>query len=155
MAGYTVQLMNFVFGGERPASITARGHLNDDGVDVSMAAIFMYENGRMATITCNATALMSNEALVCGTQGIIRIPNFWSPTRIDLPSGTFEMPLAKGRHKFNYFNSAGLRYEAEEVRACLKNNQKESPRLKHSESLLIAETQDELRRQIGVTFSVD
>jgi len=152
---YTIQFASFVFDGEKPTSITAAGHLNEEGVDMSMSATLLYKNGRMATIMTNAMATLPNEGIIVGTKGIIRVPQFWCPTRVELPSGTFEAPLPEAKLKFNYVNSAGLRYEAAEVRACLKANKRESEIVKHSDSLLIAEIEDELRRQIGVVYEAD
>lgn len=152
---YTIQFASLVFNGERPESIAASGHKNEDGVDMSMSATLSYKNGRTATIATNGAVALPNEAIVCGTKGMIKVPSFWCPTRVELPSGVFESTLPDAKHKFNYINSAGLRYEAAEVRACLKANKRESQKVTHAESLLIAEIEDELRRQIGVVYAVD
>jgi dihydrodiol dehydrogenase / D-xylose 1-dehydrogenase (NADP) len=67
-----------------------------------------------------------------------------------------EWKLPKQRlGKFNFHNSAGLRYEAEYMRKCINEGLLECDVVTHEESLIIARIQDEIRRQIGVTFSVD
>ena len=43
-------------------------------------------------------------------------------------------------------------FEADHVRNCLKNGLKESPLLPLNETLLIATIQDEIMKQIGVTY---
>lgn len=63
------------------------------------------------------------------------------------------MPQAK--HEFNFINSCGLRYEAEEVRKCIREGKKESENVTHNESLLIANIEDEIRKQIGVKYPED
>lgn len=57
--------------------------------------------------------------------------------------------------EFNFHNSCGLRYEAEEVRRCIKAKRLQSDQVSHNESLTIAKIQDEMRQQIGVTFPED
>ena len=56
---------------------------------------------------------------------------------------------------FEYQNSAGLGYEAEEMRRCINDGLLECPVVTHQESLIIARIQDEIRRQIGVKFPED
>lgn len=54
-----------------------------------------------------------------------------------------------------YGNSEGLRYEAEEVRRCIKAGLLESPDMSHEESLRIVRVQDKLRGFVGVKFPED
>lgn len=64
-------------------------------------------------------------------------------------------PLPDGKHKFNHHNSAGLRYEAEEVRRCIKAGRLQCEEVSHDESLIIARIEDEIRKQIGVVYPAD
>lgn len=52
-------------------------------------------------------------------------------------------------------NSCGLRYEADEVRKCIRDDKFESDFVTHNESLLIAHIEDEIRKQLGVVYSMD
>lgn len=63
--------------------------------------------------------------------------------------------LPQGKHEFNFPNSCGLRYEADEVRKCIRAGKKECELASHNESLTIARIQDEIRRQIGVKYAAD
>lgn len=84
---------------------------------------------------------------------------FWCCTYLtDIDSNLKEWPLPK--HKIgNFFftNSAGLRYEADEMRRLLTSPEGllECPIVTHDESLIIARIEDEIRRQIGVKFPQD
>lgn len=49
----------------------------------------------------------------------------------------------------------GLRYEAEAVRECIRAGKTEMERVSHSESLIIARIEDEIRKQVGVKFPAD
>lgn len=64
-------------------------------------------------------------------------------------------PLPEAKHAFNYTNSCGLRYEAEEVRKCIRAGKTESPSITHNESLLFLRIADKIRKQIGVKFPQD
>lgn len=64
-------------------------------------------------------------------------------------------PLPEAKYAFNYMNSCGLRYEADEVRKCIRDDKIESDFVTHNESLLIAHIEDEIRKQIGVVYSMD
>lgn len=48
-----------------------------------------------------------------------------------------------------------MRYEADEVRKCIRAGKKESEYVTHSDSLLIARLMDEIRKQIGVKYAQD
>lgn len=64
-------------------------------------------------------------------------------------------PLPSTKHHFNYPNSCGLRYEADEARKCIQAGKIESEHVTHNDSLAIARIQDEIRKQIGVKFPED
>ena len=55
---------------------------------------------------------------------LLQIPYpMWCPENLEGPSGNFtELLPVTGEH-FNYDNSQGLMYEAEEVRRCLKEGE--------------------------------
>lgn len=86
-----------------------------------------------------------------------QIPTFWwcSTTITDVDGKEKEWPLPEAKHEFNYPNSCGLRYEADEVRKCIRAGKKECEYVNHNESLLIARTLDEIRKQIGVEYAAD
>lgn len=52
-------------------------------------------------------------------------------------------------------NSCGLKYEADEVRKCIRSGKTESRLISHSESIAITRIEDEIRRQIGVKYPED
>jgi len=54
-----------------------------------------------------------------------------------------------------YGSSSGLRYQANEVRKCLKAHKLESDVMPHKDSITIATIEDELRKQVGVVYDVD
>ncbi|XP_046752526.1 trans-1,2-dihydrobenzene-1,2-diol dehydrogenase-like [Diprion similis] len=153
---YVLQFVSFVYNGEKPISIKASGHLNEDGIDISMSATLLYKEGRTATVMTHCHVELPNDAIIVGTKGTLRVPLFRCPTEIVLPSGeTKSITLPEPKLPLNFINSVGLGYEAMEVRRCLRAGLKESPLVSHQASLLLAEQEDELRRQIGVVYAED
>ena len=150
---YCLSFASMVFGGETPESIHAWGQLTEEGTDELAAITMIYKGGRIAQLTCGTAYELPCEAVVCGTKGDIKIPKpFWTPTRLETPTGVKEYPLPETTLPLNYVNSTGLRYEAEEVRRCLAEGKKESDVMPHKESLLIAKMMEEAMKQIGVVY---
>ena len=63
----------------------------------------------------------------------------------------FEIPTG-AKYPYNFTNSGGLLFEANHVRKCLKQNLTESPLVTHQDSITIAEIQQEIMKQIGVSY---
>lgn len=116
---YCLQFASLVYNNEVPESIKAAGLLNENGIDMSVSASLLYKGNRTATIVTHALVDLPNEAYICGTKGMIKVPNFWCPTKVELPSGIVEVSLPKIKHEINFINSAGLSYEAAEARDCI------------------------------------
>ncbi|CAD7085588.1 unnamed protein product [Hermetia illucens] len=152
---YTIQVSQWAFR-EPPKSIKATGELNEEGCDLAMKAELTYPNGGKSFIETSAKSVLDNTATIIGTKGQITIKQFWcSETIIDVDGKEKTWALPKGKHKTNFINSEGLRYEAEEVRKCIRDGRTESESMSHNESLVIARIQDEIRKQIGVVFEED
>ncbi|XP_055302890.1 trans-1,2-dihydrobenzene-1,2-diol dehydrogenase-like [Sitodiplosis mosellana] len=151
---YAIQLCQWVFK-QVPISITATGKLNDEGVDDEVAAEINYGDNKVGKIKTSALNTLSNTAKISGTRGQITVPTFWCPTSIIVDGAEISWPLSKAKYQFNSTNSCGLRYEAEEVRKCIRDGKLESKNVTHNESLLIAHIEDEIRKQIGVKYPKD
>ncbi|XP_055851312.1 trans-1,2-dihydrobenzene-1,2-diol dehydrogenase-like [Episyrphus balteatus] len=152
---YVIQLSQWAFQ-EPPKVIKATGELNADGVDLSIDGELQYSGGRVAKIQTSARKELDNKAIIKGSKGQITLPNFWCPTSIiDIDGKQKEWVLPKGKHKTNFPNSEGLRYEAEEVRKCILEGKLQSEHMSHNESLLVAHIEDSIRKQVGVIYPED
>jgi dihydrodiol dehydrogenase / D-xylose 1-dehydrogenase (NADP) len=101
---------------------------------------------------------------------------FWCSDTIETSSGPLHFPFPdNAKLDYNFTNSAGLRYEAQHVRECIKvrgqsqdpkvvntfqpdffqNGLTESPVMSLDESLLIAELMEKVRKDIGVIYPQD
>ncbi|XP_062994639.1 trans-1,2-dihydrobenzene-1,2-diol dehydrogenase-like [Elgaria multicarinata webbii] len=153
---YCIQFASMVFGPEKPQSIVASGLLHDTGVDETMAIILNYSGNRQALFNCSMMINLPGEALIAGTDGIIKIPEHMnSPTVMFLKGDRWEWPLPPSLESLFFKESIGLRYEAEHVRQCLQKGLKESPVMPLCESENIATIMDEARRQVGVVYEQD
>jgi dihydrodiol dehydrogenase / D-xylose 1-dehydrogenase (NADP) len=78
---------------------------------------------------------------------------FWCPEEIIVNGHSEKFPLpGKAKHPFNYGNSEGLAYEAEEAKQCIDKGLLESPFMTHEETILLARIQDKIKKQIGLSY---
>ncbi|XP_029953543.1 trans-1,2-dihydrobenzene-1,2-diol dehydrogenase [Salarias fasciatus] len=153
---YCLQFIFMVYNREKPESIQASGVLLENGVDETVIVTMKFSQGRMASLICSSGLAMPSEALIVGTKGSIRIPStMWCPTVLEVNGKRTEYPLPEPGMALNFPSSTGMRYEAQEVRQCLLTGLKESQVMSHADSLLLAEVEDEIRRQIGSVYSQD
>ncbi|XP_053546756.1 trans-1,2-dihydrobenzene-1,2-diol dehydrogenase [Bombina bombina] len=153
---YCVQFALMVFNGEKPESVTAKGFINETGVDETVTIILQYSKKRQAILTCTTATDLPNRALICGSKGMIQIPSFMCcPTSVILNEKETTFPLPPCTKPLNYDNDIGLCYEAEHVRQCLLKGLKESPLMSLEESETVANIMDEVRKQIGVIYPQD
>jgi len=135
----------------RPASIVASGVLSPTGSDETCHAVLGFGEGRTAVISSTLACQTSLTAEIAGTEGMIRIPTpwykndryEWCRSGEDLQPVVLE-PMVNG-----------FEYQAREVMRCREQGLKESPSLPHVFSLMMAETMDEIRRQLGVTYPTE
>lgn len=139
---YVLAYASMVFG--RPAQIQAVGHIGETGVDEQVAMVLKYDQGQIASLTCAIRTPSPQGARIDGTEGAIEIPAFWRAPIARLIRPKEDPVEATG--------DFGFQYEIAEALACLAAGQTESPNLPLDETLAIAETMDEVRRQIGVKY---
>ncbi|XP_049271534.1 trans-1,2-dihydrobenzene-1,2-diol dehydrogenase [Rhipicephalus sanguineus] len=153
LGNYCVNIVLQVFGGERPVKISACGDLSPQGTDKGVAVAMEFSGGRLATFALSGVVKLPGVAEIFGKKGKITVhPPFHAPSCVESPAGKFEIQFPQPSVPLNFPNSSGLRYEAEEVRRCLREGLLESPKMTHHDSLLIAEIFDEIFKQIGVQF---
>lgn len=106
--------------------------------------ILGYPTGAMAQLSCAVRANISDGARIYGTEGCIDVPEFWHATKATLQVAGEEPEVITGE--------AGYHFEAAEVADCVRTGLKESPIMPLDETIAIAETLEEVRRQIGLRF---
>jgi predicted dehydrogenase len=116
--------------------------------DASSTVIFDYKSGAQAILTSNMMVSTPCRATICGTLGKIEIDRtFYNPTsmRVIMHDGTTtEYPKEYKGH--------GLRDQALEFERVVRSGAKSSAILTPDESILIMESLDEVRKQIGLIY---
>lgn len=134
-----------------PKEIKALAYKGQSGVDESLAAALIYENGAMAAINTTFLAHTSTKAEIFGTKGNIKLnPRWFSPTNLELNINGKQSETID----FNYQNN-GYGYEAEEVMHCLTKGLTESALLPLSFSLQLMNLMDEIRKQTEIIYEWD
>jgi len=139
---YVLAYASMVFG--RPAQIQAVGHIGESGVDEQTAMVLKYAGGQIASLTCAVRTPSPQSARIDGTEGAIEIPAFWRAPFARLIRPKEDPVEANG--------DFGFQYEIAEAVDCLRAGKIESPQMPLDETLAIAETMDEVRRQIGLRY---
>jgi hypothetical protein len=106
-----------------------------------------YDRGAMAVLTCAVRTGTPHEAVVIGTDGLIRIPPlFWQPDKIVVSAG--------GKEDVHTFERTGngYNYEAAHVGACLREGRLQSDVMPHDKTLGIMRTLDRVRAQLGLRY---
>jgi predicted dehydrogenase len=139
---YVLAYASMIFG--RPAQIQAAAHIGETGVDEQTAMVLRYAGGQLASLTCAVRTSTPQGARIDGTEGVIEIPAFWHATTARLIRPKEDPVEAAGAH--------GFQYEIAEATARIAAGQLESPLMPLDETLAIAETMDEVRKQIGLRY---
>jgi dihydrodiol dehydrogenase / D-xylose 1-dehydrogenase (NADP) len=139
---YVMSLAHMLLG--VPSDIRARALIGETGVDEVTSMILGYPGGAMAQLSCAVRANISDGARIYGTEGSIDIPAFWHATR-----ATLEVP---GQDPEVITGEAGYHLEAAAVAECVRQGLKESSIMPLDETIAVAESLEEVRRQVGVRY---
>ena len=133
----------------KPKSIKAFASIASTGVDDNTTALFGFENGAGATIHSSFLADSVKEAVITGTLGTITIHPAWHKST----SFSVKKNGVDTIEKLEFpYDSNGLQFQVIEAIQCLREGKKESSKLPLSMSLLMAETADEILKQVGVSY---
>ncbi|KAL3284608.1 hypothetical protein HHI36_018762 [Cryptolaemus montrouzieri] len=154
---YCFQFLQFVFPELQPTKIVVNGSLNKYDVDGTSGALLSYPGGKLASVACSSDVMLSNEAIIHGTEGTIKIPQFWCPTEVITEQQTykFDLPQHSESLNFTFPNTEGLYYEAHEVKHCLEEGKLESSKITHQETIQLAKLLDTMRKEVGYQFPED
>uniref|UniRef100_A0A914CC60 Trans-1,2-dihydrobenzene-1,2-diol dehydrogenase n=1 Tax=Acrobeloides nanus TaxID=290746 RepID=A0A914CC60_9BILA len=162
---YTIMLTLWIFYDEKPKKITAIGSKSDIGADVWSNITLEFSNGRKAFLCYSHADVFPNSAFISCTKGhMVMSESFWCPEKLQIIYGNpkynikkefIEHPLKDDPAKYNFTNSAGLKYEADHVYDCIKNGLLESDNVTHEFSLTMAEILQEIRKQLEVSLPHD
>lgn len=143
---YPVSYAHWIFG-EKPLKINGSAYIGSTHVDEHSSYLLTFTKGRSALLFSSFNIKVPNEALIAGTKGYIRIPNFFKPTK-------FWAYDQKGKlHTFRIpYKSTGLQYQAKAAADCICKGEIESSIMPLNETLEIMETLDTLRSQWKLVY---
>ncbi|MFM8385102.1 MAG: Gfo/Idh/MocA family protein [Actinomycetota bacterium] len=143
---YPISLAFMILG--RPDSIIAASQPTDTGVDAQTSIVFSYFSGQQAVLTATLKVRTPCTAQIIGTKGRIEFDSyFYAPTDMRV---ILDGKLAREYPK--HYEGHGIREEAKEFSKLVQSGYLESPLMKHSESLEIMESMDEIRKIIGLWY---
>jgi hypothetical protein len=105
--------------------------------------VLHHPGGSVGVVKSAIRVPLSCTARISGSEGAIELPAFMhAPLHL----------VVNGEVVDTAFEGAGLRFQVEEVHRCLREGRLESDRMPWSDSVGLAATMDDIRRQIGVTY---
>lgn len=127
-------------------TMRSAGYLGNTNIDEYNAMTIEYENGVIAQLSSTILTDLNNDAHIVGTEGLIKIENFWR-------SKTAILETKNGRETFSDdCPSHGYNYETEAVNELLLAGKKESPIVTHQKTMKAMEKMDAIRKEIGLKY---
>ncbi|GMO13214.1 MAG: Gfo/Idh/MocA family oxidoreductase [Treponemataceae bacterium] len=144
---YPISFASMACGGKKPQHISSALTLGETGVDETAAAIISYAGQKTAMISAALSVAAQNDMWFYGSAAYIHLPSF-----VFCRSANLVIPGRPVYHWEGDFRGNGYNYEAEAVMDCLREGRLENEIMPLDESLNIAETMDEIRRQCGFKY---
>jgi predicted dehydrogenase len=141
---YPIAYARMVFG-QPPARITSSAEMAWTGVDKTGEYQFEYAGGQQAELRASFRMERPREAVITGTHGTIRVPQF---------PGTDKFILSRTGHAVETIQCepSGFIHEIREVHRCLREGLIESPVMPLGETLETMRVMDTLRAQWGMKY---
>ncbi len=149
MGVYNIAISQWVTG-EDPHTVEAQGVTGPTGVDELVSASLKFSGDVVSQFTCTFNVDTSNDLLIYGTRGHIRIhPRFWQSTQATLRTESGDETVVRE------FRKNGFEYQIEEVMRCLRTGQTESQVMPFVASLGNMAVMDRIRDEIGVRYTFE
>lgn len=176
---YLLSLAHFLLGKHK--SVKSVADIGKTGVDETSSYLLRYESGAIANLSATLMGYGTNEAVINGSQGSIRIhAPFFQPSSISvsnkiskLPPPTSPGPMPKAGKLSqrlrrmamptlskitgsevvtNPYPGIGYQFEISEVSRCIQTELTESQTMPLGDTLAIMKLMDEIREQLNLTF---
>lgn len=148
MGIYPLSFASFYSGGQKPDKIHSLATMGKTGVDTDNVILLGYKNNLKAVLRCTFDFKIDSEAILYGSKGtIILSSNFIGATEVKL--------LKKDQEDIRRFPmpfQEGFRFEIEHFGQLINEGKTDSPQMPLEETLALAETMDELRRDWGLKY---
>jgi predicted dehydrogenase len=143
---YPLYLATAIFG--EPSQLKLVSNLTKTGVDEYVNLSLQYSNRASAQLIASIVFQTNIEATIIGTKGRVNIKNPW------FKATAFEVLLNDGSSQQYSMphQSNGFEHEIKEVMHCLDNGLRQSEKMPHELSLLMAKITGEILSQAGVEY---
>lgn len=138
---YAVHFTNLLLG--NPTEIASVCHVGETGVDLQSAISMKFGHLAVANITTGIKCVGTQEAVIVGTKGFIRLPYFSQGQTATIHVTGAEPEELDCRYE------NGFQYEIAETERCIAEGLLESPVLPLSTTMDVLRTMDTLRNQWG------
>lgn len=130
-----------------PKEIMAKSIVHQNGIDLQTSMILQYENAQ-AVLQASIVSESDMKATIGGTQGRIELNSPW------FIADGYSVAKNDKEEIFSLPNlGKGYTHEALECHDCIRNNQIESKLWSHQNSLDLSKMVEEIKNQIGLSFS--
>ncbi len=144
---YPISLACWILG--IPSQIVSQATIGETGVDEQCAAVMKFDGGQLAIASAAVRTNTAHEAVIMGTDGLIRIPLFWRAQQMTVMTGD------KVEEINEPYESHGYQFEAAECMRCLREGKLESDIISLNESLSIMRVLDTMRAQWGMKYPTE
>jgi len=134
-----------------PQTVTAVGHVNEDGIDDQNALTLTYSSGAQAQLTSSLLAWSPRTATVAGSHGWLRTDSpLHNPTELVIEQ-------YRGVSRTERFGQIGngFTYQLREVTRCVQAGLMASPTMPWEHTLKTMRLFDGVRAQLGVSYIND
>lgn len=128
------------------AKFQVQAEMSETGIDESNMVQVVYENGIQGQYASAVNVRYKNDAFICGTKGMITLPQFHMATRAILETPDYHVEFTDQR------TTSGYNYEAQSVVDSLMDNLIENPVMQWEYSMEIMELMDTIRAEMGLKY---
>lgn len=144
---YPINFASMVFGDD-VKEVKATAVLTDKGVDGMIQINLIYRDGKMAVLHADANSASNREGAIYGEKGYIMVRNINNCEGIRVYNKNHELIAEYETPK----QISGYEYEVEACMEAMEKGALECPQMPHSETILIMELMDSIRKQVGVIY---
>ena len=131
----------------RPSAVSAVAVMSSTGVDEMLSAALSYPCGAVANMVCGLAAHGDNRLVIAGEKGTVEVPsNFIAAQKAVIVCRDGKTSMEEP------FRGEGFEFQIAETVRCLRAGETESPLMPLTDTLELAESMDEIRRQIGLRY---
>ncbi|GAB1863403.1 Trans-1,2-dihydrobenzene-1,2-diol dehydrogenase [Camponotus japonicus] len=151
---HCLQFICLAYNNEKPTDIQVFETNRQNSYKVVITVVIFYEGMRTAKILIHNLSHLPNQARIFGNNGIMRVPQFWLPTKVEVSNrpAPLSFPVLQSNINEPFYGSS-YPCEVTDVLTCIRHDLIENPKMTHDTSLLLAKLKDEICKQLDIVYS--